>query len=209
MTIIADRSRSSTCRRVIHSLRPLRPLRPLYQSTPFLRPCTLPRLHSLRYPVSSLTSIDLLSVRLSLPLSVSSTRLYSSSPLPPSSTMPLNVSAAEKQELLVTYAALILNDEKIAVTAENIQKLITAANGEVEPYWPKLFASLLEGRDISALLLSSGGGGGGGGGGAAPAGGAAAGGAAGGAAKAAEKEPEKEKEKSEESEADMGFSLFD
>ena len=123
--------------------------------------------------------------------------------------MPLNVSDAEKQELLVTYAALILNDEKIAVSAENIQKLITAAGGTVEPYWPKLFASLLEGRDIGALLLSSGGGGGGGGGGAAPASGGAAAGGAGGAAKEAEKEPEKEKEKSEESEGDMGFSLFD
>ena len=55
--------------------------------------------------------------------------------------MPLTVSPAEKQELLVTYAALILNDEKLPVSAENIQKLITAAGGEVEPYWPKLFGT--------------------------------------------------------------------
>lgn len=116
--------------------------------------------------------------------------------------MPLTVSDAERQELLVTYAALILNDEKLTVSSENITKLIKAAGATVEPYWPKLFASLLEGKDINALLLSSGGGGG-----AAPAaGGAAAGGAA---PAAAAKEEEKPKEKSEESEADMGFSLFD
>ena len=60
-------------------------------------------------------------------------------PSPSSLAMPLNVSDAEKQELLVTYAALILNDEKLTVSAENIQKLISAAGGTVEPYWPKLF----------------------------------------------------------------------
>lgn len=53
--------------------------------------------------------------------------------------MPLNVSDSERQELFVTYAALILNDAKLSVSADNIQKLITAAGGTVEPYWPKLF----------------------------------------------------------------------
>jgi len=108
------------------------------------------------------------------------------------------------------YASLILHDDKVPITSENIQKLITAASVTVEPYWPKLFASLLEGRDVGSLLLAAGGGGGGGGGaagGAAP----AAGGAAGGDKKDAKKEDEKkkEKEKSEESGGDMGFSLFD
>jgi len=124
--------------------------------------------------------------------------------------MPLTVSPSEKQELLVVYASLILYDDKLPITTENIQKLITAANGTVEPYWPKLFASLLEGRDVGALLTSSGGGGGGGGGAAPAAGGAAAGGAAaGGKAEDKKKEEEKKKEKSEESGGDMGFSLFD
>lgn len=53
--------------------------------------------------------------------------------------MPLNVSDAEKAELLVTYAALVLHDDKAPITADNITKLITAAGAEVEPYWPKLF----------------------------------------------------------------------
>ena len=115
--------------------------------------------------------------------------------------MPLNVSPSEKQELLVTYAALVLQDSKLPITAESISKLVAAAGGVVEPYWPKLFASLLEGRDVGALLLT-------GGGGAAPA--AAAGGAAPAAAAAGKKEAAKKKSSSEESGGgDMGFSLFD
>jgi len=115
--------------------------------------------------------------------------------------MPLNVSDVEKQELLTTYAALVLYDAKQAITADAIQKVITAAGGEVEPYWPKLFASLLEGKDVGELLTKPGAGG---------AVGAGAGAAAGGAAAAAPKEEEKKKESTEESEGgDMGFSLFD
>jgi len=122
--------------------------------------------------------------------------------------MPLNVSPSEKQELLVTFAALALHDDKVPITAENITKMITAAGATVEPYWPKLFASLLEGRDVSSLLLSAGSGSASASS-AAPA--ATTGGAAAGGDKAADKPKEKEKEKpkSEESEADMGFSLFD
>jgi large subunit ribosomal protein LP1 len=55
--------------------------------------------------------------------------------------MPLNVSPSEKQELLVVFASLILHDDKVAITAENITKLITAAGATVEPYWPKLFGN--------------------------------------------------------------------
>ena len=69
---------------------------------------------------------------------------------------------------------------------------------EVEPYWPKLFANLVAGRDLGDLLTS-------GGGGAAPA--AAAAPAAGGA-KAAAPAAKKEEPKEEE-EVDLGFSLFD
>lgn len=109
-------------------------------------------------------------------------------------TMGLKVTPTERDELLVTYAALILNDDGAPITADNINTLIKAAGASVEPYWPKLFgvsllrcfpgprawlaqphscsllpatASLLEGQNVSALLLAAGGGGGGGGGGAA------------------------------------------
>ena len=98
----------------------------------------------------------------------------------------------------------LLNDDKVAITADNINKLITAAGAEVEPYLPKLFASLLDGQDVNKLLLNSVGTPGSGGGGAAP--------AASSAPAAGKKEEVKEKEKEkepEEEEADMGFSLFD
>lgn len=53
--------------------------------------------------------------------------------------MPLNCTPSEKPELACVFAALVLADEKLPVTAENLTKLIKAANVEVEPYWPKLF----------------------------------------------------------------------
>jgi len=119
--------------------------------------------------------------------------------------MPLTVSDAEKQELLCTLAALILHDDKAPITGENIQKLITASGANVEPYWPKLFASLLDGKDLGSMLLSASAAPAPGAGGAAPA--AAAGGAA--DKKKEEEKPKKEEKPKEESGGDMGFSLFD
>jgi len=117
--------------------------------------------------------------------------------------MPFRPTPEEKTELLLTYATLILNDAKVPVTAEGITSLIKAAGGEVDSYWPKLFAEHLGGRDLNALLLSSvGSPSAGGGGGGAP--------AAGGAAPAAEKKAAEVKEEPKaEEEVDMGFSLFD
>ena len=117
--------------------------------------------------------------------------------------MPFTVRNDEKDELLVTYASMILFDDNIAITAENIDKLISAAGASVEPYWPKLFAQLLEGRDVGALLMTSGGAAAPAAGGAAPAtGGAAAGGDSKG------KEAEKEKEKEKEESGGVSISFF-
>ncbi|KAG7136645.1 60S acidic ribosomal protein P1 like [Verticillium longisporum] len=96
-------------------------------------------------------------------------------------------------ELASSYAALILADEGIEITADKLQTLIKAAKVEdVEPIWTSLFAKALEGKDVKDLLSNVG-----------SAGGAAAGGAA-----EAEAEAPKEEEK-EESDDDMGFGLFD
>ncbi|XP_057799882.1 60S acidic ribosomal protein P1-like [Salvia miltiorrhiza] len=109
-------------------------------------------------------------------------------------------------ELACTYAALILHDDGIPITAEKISTLLKAANLSVESYWPSLFAKLCEKRNVEDLIVNVGAGGGGGAVAvAAPAG--AAGGAAAAAAPAAE-EKKKEEEK-EESDDDMGFGLFD
>jgi large subunit ribosomal protein LP1 len=86
---------------------------------------------------------------------------------------------------------------------DNISSILKAANIEVEPYWPTLFAKLCKGKNIGDMLSAVGSapaasGGGGGGGAAAPAEGAAA---AAPAAKAPEPEPVEEEE-------EMGFDLF-
>eukprot|EP00310_Coccolithus_braarudii_P025507 CAMPEP_0183350634 /NCGR_PEP_ID=MMETSP0164_2-20130417/20695_1 /TAXON_ID=221442 /ORGANISM="Coccolithus pelagicus ssp braarudi, Strain PLY182g" /LENGTH=116 /DNA_ID=CAMNT_0025522605 /DNA_START=55 /DNA_END=405 /DNA_ORIENTATION=- len=107
----------------------------------------------------------------------------------------------EKNELATTYAALVLNDAEVDITEENINKVLKAANVQVEPYWPKLFATLLKDRDVGELLLTAGGAPGAGG--AAPAGGAA------GGAEEQKEEAAPEPEAEEESEEEMGFSLFD
>jgi len=108
-------------------------------------------------------------------------------------------------ELATSYAALILADDGVDITADKLNSLIAAAKvPDVEPIWSSLFAKALEGKDVKDLLMNVGSGGGAA---AAPAaGGAAAGGAA--AAEEAPKEEEKEEEK-EESDEDMGFGLFD
>ncbi|KAL3838021.1 hypothetical protein ACJIZ3_022612 [Penstemon smallii] len=108
-------------------------------------------------------------------------------------------------ELACTYAALILHDDGIAVTAEKIATLVKAANLTVESYWPSLFAKLCEKRNVEDLVMNVGSGGGG----AAVAVAAPAGGASGGAAAAAPAAEEKKEEPKEESDDDMGFSLFD
>ncbi|KAL8283541.1 hypothetical protein RQP46_005644 [Phenoliferia psychrophenolica] len=105
-------------------------------------------------------------------------------------------------ELAATYAALILADEGIEISAEKINALTSAAKIEVEPIWATLLAKALEGKDVKDLLTNVGSGGGAASGPAAP---AAAGGAE---APAAEKKEEKVEEK-EESDDDMGFGLFD
>ncbi|KAK4986465.1 60S acidic ribosomal protein P1 [Elasticomyces elasticus] len=110
-------------------------------------------------------------------------------------------------ELATSYAALILADDGVEITADKLQTLITAAKvPDVEPIWTTLFAKALEGKDVKSLLLNVGSGGGAA---AAPvSGGGAAGGAGGDAAEEAPKEEEKAEEK-EESDEDMGFGLFD
>ncbi|KAI1502816.1 60s acidic ribosomal protein-domain-containing protein [Biscogniauxia marginata] len=106
-------------------------------------------------------------------------------------------------ELASSYAALILADEGLEVTADKLQTLIKAANVvDVEPIWTQLFAKALEGKDVKDLLSNVGSSGG------AAAAGPAAGGAA-GAAAADEPAAEEKEEEKEESDEDMGFGLFD
>ncbi|GLI65905.1 hypothetical protein VaNZ11_009552 [Volvox africanus] len=104
-------------------------------------------------------------------------------------------------ELACTYAALILFDDGLEITADNITTITKAAGVEVEAYWPSLFAKLFAKKNMEDLITNVGSGGG------APAAAAAAP-AAGGAAAAAPP-PKKEEKKEPSEEEDMGFSLFD
>ncbi|KAG1460337.1 hypothetical protein G6F56_005975 [Rhizopus delemar] len=102
-------------------------------------------------------------------------------------------------ELAVVYAALILEDDNIEITADKLQTLVSAAGVEVEPIWFNLYAKALAGQDLKALLLNVG----------APGAGAAAGPAAGAAAASDAPAEEAKEEEKEESDDDMGFGLFD
>ncbi|KAK7603795.1 hypothetical protein V9T40_003794 [Parthenolecanium corni] len=106
-----------------------------------------------------------------------------------------------KNEIACVYASLILVDDDIAVTGEKIQTVLKAANVDVEPYWPGLFAKALEGLNPKDLISNVGSGVGA----AAPAAGAAPAAAAEEAAPAKGKAEEKKKEEEEESDDDMGF----
>lgn len=75
-----------------------------------------------------------------------------------------------------------------------------AANVDIEPYWPGLFAKALEGVNVRDLITNIGSGVG-----AAPAGGAPAAASAAAAPAAEAAKEEKKEEEPEESDDDMGF----
>lgn len=85
------------------------------------------------------------------------------------------------------------------VQEDKIQAILKAANVEVEPYWPSMFAKLLAKKDMGDLITNVGAAG------PAPAAGAAPAAASGGSAEAAKAEEAPE----EEEEEDMDFDLFD
>merc|ERR1711860_156244 len=118
--------------------------------------------------------------------------------------LPLSYITMSNSELACVYAALILQDDGLEISGDNLTTLIKAADVECDSYWPGLFAKALDGIDIKALVSNVGAGGG------AP---AAAGGAAAGGEAAAEEAPaeeaKKEESEEEESDDDMGFGLFD
>jgi len=109
-------------------------------------------------------------------------------------------------ELACTYAALILHDDKVAITADKLNSLLAAANVTVQPFWPSLFARVLAGKNLDDLILNAGGG--------APAPAPAVTGTAKTEAKEEKKEEEKggkkkKEEPKEEEDEDMGLGLFD
>eukprot|EP01084_Bolivina_argentea_P310603 537511_1 len=98
-----------------------------------------------------------------------------------------NLTDAQKEDLLVGLATLVLHDGGLEVTSDSLMSVITASGNKVQAYWGGLVAKALAGKDLDDVIMKPGQGGG------PAAGGAAAGGDAGEAA-AAEPEPESEGE---------------
>ena len=101
------------------------------------------------------------------------------------------LSQEEHDELVCSYAALMLHDDGLEITAEKLSAVIKASGNTVEAYWPGLFAKALKSADIGDLLSNIAT--------AAPAGAAGA-----GAAAAEEMAPAAEEKKEEEEAVDMG-----
>ncbi|XP_020212714.1 60S acidic ribosomal protein P1-3 [Cajanus cajan] len=108
-------------------------------------------------------------------------------------------------EVACSYAALILHEDGIGITADKIVALLKTAKVEVDSYWPTLFAKLAEKKNLGDLIANAAGGGAPAAVAVAPV--AASGGGAAAAAPAAEEKKKEEPE--EESDDDMGFGLFD
>ena len=100
------------------------------------------------------------------------------------------LSKADHDELCCSYAALLLHDDQLEITAEKLSKVIKASGNTVEAYWPQLFAKALGTADIGELLANVVT--------AAPAAGPGA------AAAATEEVAEKEEKKEEVEDVDMG-----
>merc|ERR1712151_1446281 len=63
-----------------------------------------------------------------------------------------SLSQAEHDELCCSYAALMLHDDGVEITAEKLSKVIKDSGNTVEPYWPMLFAKALKSADIGDML---------------------------------------------------------
>ncbi|EGG17538.1 ribosomal acidic phosphoprotein P2 [Cavenderia fasciculata] len=106
-------------------------------------------------------------------------------------------------ELACVYAAILLHDDGIAITAEKLKTVLDAANVDYATHWPVLFSRVLAKNNVDDLIANFAAGAVAA---AAPAAAAAAAPAAAAAAKPAAKKVE---EKKEESDDDMGMGLFD
>mmetsp|Transcript_75112 Transcript_75112/g.166148 ORF Transcript_75112/g.166148 Transcript_75112/m.166148 type:complete len:110 (+) Transcript_75112:64-393(+) len=76
------------------------------------------------------------------------------------------LSKEQQDELVCTYAALILHDDGAEISAESMNNLIKASGCTCESYWPMLMAKMINNIGMKSLIaMGSGAGGGGGGGG--------------------------------------------
>ena len=67
-----------------------------------------------------------------------------------------SLSAHEKDELICSYAALLLQDDGQEITADALNKVIKASGNQVEAYWPGLFAKAIAGTNIIDIISNMG-----------------------------------------------------
>jgi large subunit ribosomal protein LP1 len=65
-------------------------------------------------------------------------------------------------EVVCSYAALLLHDGGLAITEDNINAVLKAANCTTEPYWPMLYVNMCKVDGALDTIIQKPGGGGGG-----------------------------------------------
>eukprot|EP00913_Durusdinium_trenchii_P008401 g7892.t1 len=63
-----------------------------------------------------------------------------------------DLSKEEQDELLCTYAALVLHDDGAEITPQNMTNLIKAAGCNVEGYWPLLMSKMISNVGMDTLI---------------------------------------------------------
>lgn len=66
------------------------------------------------------------------------------------------LSKQQKDELVCTYAALMLHDGQLEISEDKLKKVISASGNSVDGYWPGLFAKALAGKNIGDMLMNAG-----------------------------------------------------
>ncbi len=66
----------------------------------------------------------------------------------------MSLSKAEHDELACVYAALLLHDDNVEITADKLNKVITASGNTVESYYPEFFEKYFQGVNLKTLLES-------------------------------------------------------
>ena len=64
----------------------------------------------------------------------------------------MSLSKAEHDELCCVYAALLLHDDNVEVTADKLNKVITASGNSVEAYYPEFFEKYFQSVNLKTLL---------------------------------------------------------
>jgi ribosomal protein L12E/L44/L45/RPP1/RPP2 len=73
----------------------------------------------------------------------------------------LSFSGADKDQLVVSLAALVCADSKVDITADNISAVISGSGNSVASYWAPLFATYIEQAGGVSKFFSAPGSGGG------------------------------------------------